>query len=244
MSRNSIFLLPMTLALIMSPLTVAQAQPEAETLKEAKKSTLDNKTSEKKFIVKAPKDKEKNLTESKDTFDMDVKEGSLTDAMLKTLEDSGDKTDGAIQYKKLEMHNVNTREDLEVTFWVEGKYVPGALDELDQFMRDWRRDAITDVDPKLYTLVHDLRHRLEAEDTPVHLISGFRSKKTNDKLRAAGGGQAKKSQHTLGKAADIRLPGVKTSVIRKEALEMKRGGVGYYPSSGFVHVDTGRVRQW
>lgn len=146
-------------------------------------------------------------------------------------------------YKDLELYNVNTKESIEVIFRVNGEYVPSALDKLDQFMRDWRRDAVIDIDPKLYVLMDDLYERVDGEE-PINLISGHRSKITNDKLRAMGRKTAKKSQHVLGKAADITIPGVPVSVLREEALEMHRGGVGYYPENNFVHVDTGKVRQW
>ena len=145
--------------------------------------------------------------------------------------------------RELELYNLNTREEIEVTFWRDGEYVPSALNKLDQFMRDWRRDQAIDVDPQLYTLLHDLYEEVDGEE-PISLISGFRSKKTNDKLRAMGRNTAKKSQHVLGKAADIYVPGVPVSDLREEALELERGGVGYYPQNSFVHVDTGRVRQW
>lgn len=145
--------------------------------------------------------------------------------------------------RELELYNLNTQEQIDVTFWRDGEYVPGALDRLDQFMRDWRRNQTIDVDPQLYTLLHDLYEEVDGEE-PISLISGFRSKTTNDNLRAMGRNTAKKSQHVLGKAADIYVPGVPVSDLREEALELERGGVGYYPQNSFVHVDTGRVRQW
>ncbi len=95
----------------------------------------------------------------------------------------------------------------------------------------------------LYLLIYDLYTYFDT-DAPIHLISGHRSKKTNDALRAMGRGTAKKSMHVLGKAADIAIPGIPLNKLREKALSMKRGGVGYYPKTGFIHVDTGRVRQW
>jgi uncharacterized protein YcbK (DUF882 family) len=148
-----------------------------------------------------------------------------------------------LPYKDLELYNIHTDEKLETIFWVDGKYIPEALNELDQFWRDWRRYQVIDVDPKLYSLLHDLYNEVGGED-PIHLISGHRSEKTNKALRAAGRNTAKKSQHVLGRAADITIPGVAVKDLRDEALAMQRGGVGYYPQSHFVHVDTGRVRQW
>lgn len=148
-----------------------------------------------------------------------------------------------IPHKELELYNVNTQEKLEAVFWVAGDYVPEALGELNQFMRDWRRNQVIDIDPDLYKLLHDLYNEVDAEK-PIHLISGHRSEHTNNSLRAQGRNTVKKSQHVLGKAADITIPGVPIEELREEALEMERGGVGYYPDNNFIHVDTGRVRQW
>jgi uncharacterized protein YcbK (DUF882 family) len=148
-----------------------------------------------------------------------------------------------IPYKDLALHNVNTNENLEVVFWVGGAFVPSALNELDTFMRDWRKNQVIDIDPELYLLMYELHDNVHA-DNRIHLISGHRSKKTNDSLRAMGRNTAKKSQHVLGKAADIFIPDVSVKELREEALALEEGGVGYYPQDGFVHVDTGKVRQW
>ena len=148
-----------------------------------------------------------------------------------------------IRYKDLHLYNVNTNEELEVVFWKNGEFVPAALDKLDQFMRDWRRDEVIDIDPQLYLLLHKIYEGVDA-DHRIHLISGHRSKKTNDNLRSIGRKTAKKSQHVLGRAADIYIPEITVKELREKALEMKEGGVGYYPKDGFVHIDTGKVRQW
>ena len=148
-----------------------------------------------------------------------------------------------ITYKDLELYNLNTGERLNVAFWAEGEYIEPGLKKLDKFMRDWRRNKVIDIDPDLYMLIYDLHDAVQS-DEPIHLISGHRSQKTNTMLRKMGRNTAKKSQHVLGRAADIRMPDIPVSVVRKEALKLKRGGVGYYPSDNFVHVDTGRVRQW
>jgi len=145
--------------------------------------------------------------------------------------------------KKLELYNVNTEESIEVVFWADGEYLPRAVNNLDEFMRDWRRNTVVEIDRDLYMLLYDLYEDVDASK-PIHLISGHRSKKTNDALRAMGRKTARKSQHVLGRAADITIPGVPVRELRESALEMERGGVGYYPKSNFVHVDTGRVRQW
>jgi uncharacterized protein YcbK (DUF882 family) len=147
------------------------------------------------------------------------------------------------EYKDLELYNVNTKEKLDIVFWVNGNYIPKALDRLDQFMRDWRQNQAIDIDPELYVLLHRLYENVDAE-APIHLTSGYRSEATNNWLRKLGVKTARKSHHVQGKAADITIPGVPAKEIKQEAVELEKGGVGYYPKKNFVHVDTGRVRQW
>jgi len=145
----------------------------------------------------------------------------------------------------LSMYNIHTKETITVTFKKDGHYVPEALKQLNHFMRDWRKDQSRNMDPELIDLIWTLHEELGSKE-PVHLICGYRSASTNEKLRKRGGGQAKHSQHILGKAADITFPDVSAKTLRNSALVQEWGGVGYYPTSGipFVHVDTGRVRMW
>ena len=147
--------------------------------------------------------------------------------------------------RTLSMFNIHTEESLTVTFKKEGRYDPEALKQLNRFMRDWRRDESREMDPELIDLIWTLHQQLGSNE-PVHLICGYRSASTNAALRRKGGGQAKASQHILGKAADIVFPDVTVKTLRNSALVQEWGGVGYYPTSGvpFVHVDTGRVRMW
>jgi len=147
--------------------------------------------------------------------------------------------------RTLSLYNIHTKESLTVTFKRDGKYDEDALKKLNHFMRDWRADAETKMDPALIDLVWTLHETLGSHE-PVHLISGYRSAATNASLRKKGGGQAKKSQHIQGKAADIHFPDVAVKTLRNSALVREVGGVGYYPTSGvpFVHVDTGNVRMW
>jgi uncharacterized protein YcbK (DUF882 family) len=147
--------------------------------------------------------------------------------------------------RTLSMFNIHTKETLTVTFKKDGRYDQDALKQLDHFMRDWRRDEERDMDPELIDLIWTLHQQLGSKE-PVHLICGYRSAATNESLRRRGGGQAKRSQHILGKAADIVFPDVTVKTLRNSALVQEWGGVGYYPTSGvpFVHVDTGRVRMW
>jgi uncharacterized protein YcbK (DUF882 family) len=147
--------------------------------------------------------------------------------------------------RTLSLFNIHTKESLTVTFKKDGRYDADALTQLNHFMRDWRRDESRVMDPELIDLIWTIHEQLGSKE-PVKLISAYRSATTNNKLRRKGGGQAKNSQHILGKAADIQFPDVPVKTLRNSALIQEWGGVGYYPTSGvpFVHVDTGRVRMW
>ena len=146
----------------------------------------------------------------------------------------------------LSFFNTHTGERLKTTYCCGGAYQPEALRQIDYILRDFRHNAVKPIDPKLLDLLSELSGTLHT-DQPFHIISGYRSPLTNTMLRARGGattGVASGSLHLVGKAIDIRVPGVKLDRLRAAALSLKLGGVGYYPSSDFVHVDTGRVRQW
>jgi uncharacterized protein YcbK (DUF882 family) len=147
--------------------------------------------------------------------------------------------------RTLSLYEIHTKERLTVTYKRNGKFDPEALKKLNHFMRDWRANEETNMDPALIDLIWTLHKQLGSQE-PIHLISGYRSAKTNAALRKKGGGQAKKSQHIQGKAADIHFPDVPVKALRNSALVQEVGGVGYYPTSGvpFVHVDTGNVRMW
>jgi uncharacterized protein YcbK (DUF882 family) len=147
--------------------------------------------------------------------------------------------------RTLSIYNIHTKEAITVTFKRDGKYDQDALKKLNTFMRDWRTEKETKMDPALIDLIWTLHEQLGSRE-PVHLICGYRTAETNASLRRKGGGQAKHSQHILGKAADITFPDVAPKTLRNSALVQEHGGVGYYPTSGipFIHVDTGRVRMW
>jgi len=147
--------------------------------------------------------------------------------------------------RTISMFNIHTKEAITVTFKRDGKYDPDALKQLNHFMRDWRKDESREMDPELIDLIWTLHKELGSQE-PVELICGYRTASTNESLRRRGGGQAKASQHILGKAADLVFPDVPLKTLRNSALVQEWGGVGYYPTSGvpFVHVDTGRVRMW
>jgi uncharacterized protein YcbK (DUF882 family) len=146
----------------------------------------------------------------------------------------------------LSFFNTHTGERLKTAYCCGGSYRPDALTEIDRILRDFRANEIKPIDPKLLDLLHELGGTLET-DQAFHIISGYRSPATNALLRERGGsttGVASHSLHMDGKAIDIRIPGVKLENLRAAARSLKLGGVGFYPSSNFVHVDTGRVRYW
>ena len=145
--------------------------------------------------------------------------------------------------RSLSLYNPNTRESLETVYWVDGAYVPGALADINHIMRDRRTGEIKPIDTHLLDLLCCIRTELKTQ-RPFHVISGYRSPKTNALLRRCGKGAARNSYHLQGKAVDIRLPGYRLSSLRRTACALKEGGVGYYPRSRFVHVDVGPVRYW
>ena len=110
-------------------------------------------------------------------------------------------------------------------------------------MRDFRSGDVHPIDPALFDILWQTRQNLRTA-APFHIISAYRSPRTNTLLRGKSSGVAKNSMHLTGQAIDIRLPGVPLADVRDAPLELKRGGVGYYASSDFVHLDTGRVRRW
>jgi uncharacterized protein YcbK (DUF882 family) len=147
--------------------------------------------------------------------------------------------------RRLSFYNTHTGESLKnVTFWSNGTYQPDALTQIHQVLRDHRSGQVAEIDLKLLDQLCLLNQSLKNSE-PLHIISGYRSPRTNNQLRnTGGGGVAKHSLHMDGRAIDIRLPGCSVSNLHKAALALKEGGVGYYPNSQFVHLDTGRVRYW
>ena len=145
--------------------------------------------------------------------------------------------------RRLKIFNLHTGERLDAVYWERGRYIEGALRDINYILRDFRANEIKAIDPELLDLLCRLHRNLITEE-PFHLISGYRSAATNAMLAARSEGVAHRSLHIDGKAADIRVPGRSLSLVRRVALAMRGGGVGYYPSSDFVHVDVGRVRWW
>lgn len=145
--------------------------------------------------------------------------------------------------KELHLYNIHTGEFVKTTFKQAGQYDQDSLDQLDNLLRDHRSGESTLISRTLLNDIYSLQEMFKPNQA-IEIISGYRSPKTNEKLRAMGHGVAKRSLHMQGKAVDIRIPGINLRQVRKAALSLKSGGVGYYPKSGFIHLDVGRVRQW
>jgi uncharacterized protein YcbK (DUF882 family) len=145
--------------------------------------------------------------------------------------------------RSLSFLHTHTGEHLSIVYYSGGGYVASALDQLNELLRDHRSGEIHSIDPALFDLLHEAQ-RLTGSRGTYQVISGYRSPKTNSMLRKNGGGVARKSLHMQGQAIDVRLTDVSTHELRAAALELERGGVGYYAKSDFVHLDTGRVRRW
>jgi uncharacterized protein YcbK (DUF882 family) len=141
------------------------------------------------------------------------------------------------------LHNLHTGDTFNEVYYANGSYLPDALAEAMRVMRDWRTGEQKFIDPGLFDALHAIQGKLETP-RPFQIISGYRSPRTNAMLRGRSKGVAEHSQHTVGKAIDVRVEGVELARLRNAALSLGAGGVGYYPVSNFVHVDTGRVRQW
>ena len=152
--------------------------------------------------------------------------------------------DGA--QRVLAFNHTHTRERIDLTYAVNDQYVPDALKTLNRFLRDHYSGTVGQMDPQLFDLLHQVRHALGGTSLPAfEVISGYRCPETNNHLRnSRGGGVAKRSLHMEGKAIDVRLPGVPLAELRDAAISLEAGGVGYYPSEQFVHIDTGKVRRW
>lgn len=143
----------------------------------------------------------------------------------------------------IQFHNVNTGETMLCPMCVDGSDIAATQKRLNYIFRDWRTGEQIKVDMGLLTQMGRIQQTLGI-NKPVNLISGYRSPKTNHMLRQRSKGVAKKSFHMVGQAMDFNIPGVSLAQIRQAALDLKAGGVGYYPASGFVHIDTGPVRRW
>jgi len=145
--------------------------------------------------------------------------------------------------RSLSFYNIRTTERLFINFYSKGKYQQNALEEINYILRDHRTGEIMPIDTRLLDLLCAISLKLDTR-SPFHVISGYRSPSTNTMLRKKNRRVAKHSLHLRGKAVDIRLPKLQTSLLRRTCMEFKQGGVGYYRRSNFVHVDVGRIRYW
>jgi uncharacterized protein YcbK (DUF882 family) len=147
------------------------------------------------------------------------------------------------EYKMLSFNHTHTGDKLKLTYYEQGNYIPDALQEINYLLRDYHTDDVHPIDTALLDQLYDLKQTLGV-NKPFNIVSGYRSPFTNAQLRKHSHGVAEHSLHMQGRAIDIRVDGVATKTIRNAALTMARGGVGYYPSSKFVHLDTGDFRTW
>ncbi len=148
-----------------------------------------------------------------------------------------------LEEKALSFYHTHTLKELSIVYFRNGSYIPKALTKINTFLSDFRTGDIHPIDPALLDLLHDLRKSTGSKEF-FEVISGYRSPHTNAMLHSSSGGVASHSLHMLGKAIDIRLPSFNTGRLHQIALAFQRGGVGYYPQSDFVHLDTGHVRAW
>lgn len=147
------------------------------------------------------------------------------------------------QCRSLSFVHTHTGETLSCVYYQQGGYDSTTLGRVNHFLRDFRTDEVHAIDPGVLDILFAVRSQTGRDD-PFHVISGYRSPATNAFLRSRSSGVAQHSLHMVGRAIDVRLPGVATRKLRDIALAMGRGGVGYYSASDFVHLDTGRVRSW
>lgn len=145
---------------------------------------------------------------------------------------------------RLRLYHTHTGERLDVVYRRGDSYIPAALAQVDQFLRDHRTGDAHHYHPQLLDLLSDLEAAVGRPNAEIHIICGYRTPWSNEFLRTTTSGVALHSLHMQAEAIDIRLPGTKTSAVRDAALALHRGGVGYYARSDFVHVDLGRVRRW
>jgi uncharacterized protein YcbK (DUF882 family) len=149
-----------------------------------------------------------------------------------------------LKERHLSFYNIHTGETLHCCYFRNGSYCPDARESINHILRDHRIDAVKAIDPRLLDILQALAISLGQSDATYHVISGYRSPQTNAKLRRRSKKVASKSLHMQGRAIDVRLPKVSTRALWHAAIQLKSGGVGYYPTPKFVHIDTGRVRAW
>ena len=151
--------------------------------------------------------------------------------------------EAALQQRSVQLHHCHTGEVLDTAYFANGRYLPAALQAATHHLRDWRDNTARPIDPQLLDLLWSLRRTLGSK-APVQVFCGYRSPTTNAMLRRQHRGAAHNSLHMRAMAIDLFIPDRSLRVVREAAVRLKGGGVGYYPQSGFVHVDTGDIRYW
>ena len=150
---------------------------------------------------------------------------------------------GSGDIRRVRMHSGRTGESIDTIYWIEGDYIPEALAEINNFMRDWRTGRSVSIDTRAIDIMAASHNLLDA-DTPYLMLSGYRSPTTNAMLRSRSRSVARNSLHMKGQAADLRLSGRSVGQIAKAAISCSAGGVGKYSRSNFVHMDCGPIRIW
>ncbi|MEM6889177.1 MAG: DUF882 domain-containing protein [Pseudomonadota bacterium] len=150
---------------------------------------------------------------------------------------------GGGDVRRIRMYSGRTGERIDTIYWIEGEYVPQAVNEINYFMRDWRTDGVKQIDLRTVDIMSAAHNMLDVSE-PYMLLSGYRSPKTNAMLRSRSRSVAKNSLHVKGQAADLRLSTRSVGQLARAAKACKGGGVGRYSRSNFVHVDCGVVRSW
>jgi uncharacterized protein YcbK (DUF882 family) len=164
-------------------------------------------------------------------------------AALLMVVGAGSPSTARAETRTISLHHVHTKESLTVTYRRNGLYDEEALSKINHLLRDWREQEPIKMDPHLIDLLWEVHREVGAKE-PISIICGYRSEETNTMLRRRSNGVAKFSQHMAGRAIDFFIPGVALTDIQAAGLRAQRGGVGIYPSSHFVHMDTGSVRHW
>ncbi len=145
--------------------------------------------------------------------------------------------------RSLHLHNIHTGESIKTVYWEKGSYNTEAIKDIAYILRDYRTNDMYDIEPRLLDVISHM-HRLLGSHKPYEVISGYRSPRTNEMLYEHSKGVNPNSLHMYGKAIDVRLNDRGLSSLRHTAMAMRQGGVGYYPASGFVHIDVGPVKHW
>jgi uncharacterized protein YcbK (DUF882 family) len=145
--------------------------------------------------------------------------------------------------RTIAFRHLHTGEIVSITYKRDGRYDDGALKQINHVMRDWRRNEEVRIDPRAIDIIWEVNREVGGKEA-IEIICGYRAPATNQMLRRRSRGVAQASLHTLGKAIDFHIPGVSLEAVRTAGLRLQRGGVGFYPSSNFVHLDVGGVRHW